>query len=402
MPRKKSDAPGYRYHVSGQAVVTLDGKNFYLGPHDSPESKARYFSLLNEYHANGMRMPEERPSQPAEITVRVVCADYRVHIAKRYANAPKEIHRLTGLCTLLESDYGDIPADQFGPRRLADVRDTLIAGGSCRTYVNRLVRCIKRIFRHAISQELVDIDVLNRLNTLEPLKYGQTVAPESVPVQPANLGDVRETAAFLSPVLAAMVRIQAATGMRPSELCSMRPSDIQQRPDGVWMYRLSKHKTSHRGTSKAVPIVGDARLALEPFLDRAPDDFCFSPRESMAWFRSQKVRKTPLSCGNRPGTNRKHEPKRQPGVKYTPSSYRRAITRAAQQAKVPHWFPYQLRHFAATEVRKALGVESAQALLGHSRADMTQHYAQVSEEKAIEAAHAASNLFADVKTESPT
>lgn len=336
MPGKKSDAPGYRYHISGQAVVTLDGKNFYLGPHDSPESKARYFALLNEYHANGKRMPENRCSGPALITIQVLCADYREHIVQQYANSPQETHRLGSLCTLLESEYGSLPADQFGPRKLAEIRDTLVASGNCRTYVNRLIRCVKRIFRHAVSRELIGVEVLIRLNTLEPLKRGQTVAPETLPVRPVGLDSVRATAGFLSPTLTAMVRIQASTGMRPSELCNMRPIDIVTRTDGVWMYRPPKHKTSHRGIAKAIPLVADARQAIEPFLDRSPEDYCFSPRDSMDWFRSQQKRVTPLSCGNRPGTNRKAEPKKQPGVKYSPSSYRRAITRAAVKAKVPH------------------------------------------------------------------
>ncbi len=29
--------PSRRFHTSGQSVVTLDGKSFYLGPHDAPE-----------------------------------------------------------------------------------------------------------------------------------------------------------------------------------------------------------------------------------------------------------------------------------------------------------------------------------------------------------------------------
>ena len=50
MPRKKIDAPSYRYQGSGKAVVSFDGRNYYLGPHDSPESKPRYYALLNQYH----------------------------------------------------------------------------------------------------------------------------------------------------------------------------------------------------------------------------------------------------------------------------------------------------------------------------------------------------------------
>lgn len=84
----------------------------------------------------------------------------------------------------------------------------------------------------------------------------------------------------------------------------------------------------------------------------------------------------------------KKNPKRQPGLRYSSESYYRAVTRAATKAKVDHWFPYQLRHTAASVVREALGVEAAQALLGHSRADMTEHYARLTEEKAIEAAKA--------------
>ncbi|TWT84351.1 hypothetical protein CA13_58280 [Planctomycetes bacterium CA13] len=30
MPRQKFDQPAYRYHISGQAVVSFCGKNFYL------------------------------------------------------------------------------------------------------------------------------------------------------------------------------------------------------------------------------------------------------------------------------------------------------------------------------------------------------------------------------------
>lgn len=392
MPRKKIDAPSYRYHISGQAVVTFDGKNYYLGPHDSPESKARYYALLNEYHANGMQMPEHRDTQPAVITVRVVTAEYREYAVKRYANAPKEIHRISGVCDLLEMEHGDVPANEFGPRRLEQVRETFIATGNCRTYVNRLVCCVKRVFRHAISRELIDVNVLIRLDTLEPLKAGQTTAPEPESVRPVDLEHVRATAKYLSPVVSAMIRVQAATGMRPSELCNIRPVDIEKRADGVWLYRPPKHKTSNRGKSKVVPIVGDAQAALAPFVARDPDAYCFSPKESMAWHQSQKTRKTPLSCGNRVGTNRKVNPKRQAGIRFDAGSYRQAISRAAKQARVPHWFPYQLRHVAATEVRKALGVESAQALLGHSRANMTQHYAQISEEKAIQAAYAAPSL----------
>ena len=180
--------------------------------------------------------------------------------------------------------------------------------------------------------------------------------------------------------------------MRPSELCRMRPCDVEQRPDGTWIYRPSSHKTDYRGKDRAIPIVGDLRIVLGPYLDRAPGAYCFSPRESMTWFREQRTanRKTPNGPGrNAVGKNRKANPKKQPSEKYTSGSYCQAIKRAAKRAKVEHWFPYQLRHSAATAVREALGVEAAGALLGHARIDMTQHYARLAESRAIEAAKVA-------------
>jgi integrase len=161
----------------------------------------------------------------------------------------------------------------------------------------------------------------------------------------------------------------------------------------VWIYRLGKHKTSRHGIKKAVPIVGEARKALEPFLNRDPNDYCFKPAESEKWHRQQRTlnRKTPPSCGNRVGSTKSSKPRTFKEC-FDKDVYRRAIERAAKKAKVDHWFPYQLRHMAATEVRDALGIEAASALLGHSRTDMSEHYAKIKEAKAIEAAKVAPQL----------
>ncbi len=41
-----------------------------------------------------------------------------------------------------------------------------------------------------------------------------------------------------------------------------------------------------------------------------------------------------------------------------------------------HWSPNQLRHTAATEIRKRHGLEAAQVILGHSQLGVTQVYAE--------------------------
>jgi site-specific recombinase XerC len=40
------------------------------------------------------------------------------------------------------------------------------------------------------------------------------------------------------------------------------------------------------------------------------------------------------------------------------------------------WSPNQLRHSAATEIRRLFGLEAAATTLGHAKADVTQIYAE--------------------------
>ena len=51
-----------------------------------------------------------------------------------------------------------------------------------------------------------------------------------------------------------------------------------------------------------------------------------------------------------------------------------------------HWHPHQLRHNAATILRKEFGLETAQILLGHRKADITQIYVERDLNRALEIA----------------
>jgi len=55
---------------------------------------------------------------------------------------------------------------------------------------------------------------------------------------------------------------------------------------------------------------------------------------------------------------------------------------------VKPWKQGQLRQIFATEVRARFGLEAAQVLLGHKKADVTQVYAESTLAKAMEAARA--------------
>lgn len=52
--------------------------------------------------------------------------------------------------------------------------------------------------------------------------------------------------------------------------------------------------------------------------------------------------------------------------------------------KAHHWHPNRLRHAFATVVRREYGLEAAQVTLGHSKADVTQVYAERNSRLALE------------------
>jgi hypothetical protein len=58
MPKFNYRPPAYRKHkASGQAVVTINGTDHYLGPHGSKASQIEYDRLIAEFLAHGRVLP---------------------------------------------------------------------------------------------------------------------------------------------------------------------------------------------------------------------------------------------------------------------------------------------------------------------------------------------------------
>jgi len=295
------------------------------------------------------------------------------------------IDRIRVAVRTLRATYAKMPSRDFGPLALQAIQRGLAESGKSRPYVNYLVDAIRRMFRWGVSQELVSETVYRALATVAGLRKGHTTAREPEPVQPVTEQVVQATLLNLSEVVADMVRFQRLTGCRPGEVCLIRPCDVDISGD-VWIYRPESHKTEHHGQERLICISPKAQDILRPYLLREKDRYCFVPAESekkRLALRHER-RRTPLSCGNRPGTNRKRRPKREPGDRYTTGSYRRAIHRAVNLANrerngddpLPRWGPNRLRHSAATQIRKRFGLEAAQVTLGHATADVSQIYAE--------------------------
>ena len=59
---------------------------------------------------------------------------------------------------------------------------------------------------------------------------------------------------------------------------------------------------------------------------------------------------------------------------YSTDSYYQAAARLIKRSGLEHWFPHQLRHLHTTKVGHALGIEAAQAVVGHSSKMTTRGY----------------------------
>ena len=406
--------PKYRLHKgSGQALVEIAGRRIYLGRHNSDESRERYRRLIAELMSPQQVVRVETPRVSLRIN-HLILRYYR--FAKTYyvknghsTSEPENI--VLAIRPLLEM-FGRTPASQFGPKSLKLVRQKMIHRGWVRKHINRQTDRIKRMFKWAVAEELIPAGIYEALRAVVGLRFGRCGAPDNPPVQSAPVDRVEAAKRLLNRQVATMLELQLLTGARPGEIVIIRPKDID-RSGEVWIYRPDEHKTQHHGHDRLIFLGPQAQRILAPFLLRAPEAHCFSPADAEKERReaNREHRVTPTSCGNNVGTNRKEQPHRAPKDRYTTGSYRRAIVRVIEKAfplpeslpkrhkgetlkawkarmtdeqrqqfsvwrKSCWWHPHQLRHNYATMVRHKYGLEAAQVLLGHSKADVTQIYAE--------------------------
>lgn len=419
MPRLKQPFPSYcKHRASGQAVVRLSGEDFYLGPHGTKTSHLAYDRAIAEWLARG-RQPINRRDEDiggqALIHVLAAYIDHAEIYYRKNGEPTNEVKSIKLAIRVVRELYARTPAAEFGPLKLQAVQHEMIRRGLSRKNINKQISRIVRCFTWAVSQQLVPKDTAYALKAVPGLAKGRCDAKETAPVLPVDDATVHATIDHLPPIVANMVMLQRFTGCRPEEICLIRPCDVDT-SGSVWAYRPESHKTEHHGRERVVFIGPRGQEILRPYLLRSTGTYCFSPAEGEGKRRvdAHDRRRTPITCGNRPGTNRATTPCRKPGHRYTPTSYRRAIHRACElafgmplelrrspKAETPEqktnriqaakdwrkkhcWSPNRLRHSAATEIRKRFGVEAAQVTLGHAKADISQVYAERDLAKAAE------------------
>src|SRR5574340_12967 len=102
MPR----VPKYRKHrARGQAVVSLDGRDFYLGPHGTLASRREYDRLIGEWLAAGRTLPRRE----ADLTIAEMAMAYW-RFAKGYYQRNGEptssMERVKTSLRVLRESYG--------------------------------------------------------------------------------------------------------------------------------------------------------------------------------------------------------------------------------------------------------------------------------------------------------
>lgn len=408
MGRKRNEKP--RLHkASGRAFIELGGKRIYLkAPYGTKAAEQEYSRLYGQWLANDRKPP---PSRDTEV-VGVVCGELALRYldwAKKY-HVPKEgepaveydhCRRAVGF---LLKHFRELPATKFTALSLEFLQEKIAehkarnkAGCYARPIIRKYINIIRDVFRRGVKYHGVPAEVHYALLSHEHLKRGKTTAHEYR--KPKSVPDaiVEKTLPFMTPIIADMVRIQRLIGCHPKEIRIMRFCDIDRETyEDIWIYTPSSHKTENSTGEELQKAIGrKAQEILTPYLidkEDTPEAYLFSPRDSvrMQNIDKRRNRKTLNKNGQVQPSHRnrkKANPKKEPGDCYTKSSYYQGIARACKNAKVPRWFPYQLRKSAAVEARKKGGRDAAQALMGHKQSKTTEaFYAPVEFEKAVEIA----------------
>jgi integrase len=394
MSARRRKIPSYRLHKpTGQAVVRLNGHDFYLGKHGTPASQEAYHRHIAEWLTTGQHRTPDTPdkTESLALTVNQLILAFWRHAEQHYRHADGtptgELDNLREALRPVRRLYGLTAAHDFGPLALRAVREEMVRAGLCRNVINDRIKRVRRAFRWAASVELILVSVVQALETVEGLKRGRCAARESEGIRPVDWTLVEATLSELPRPVAAMVQVMRYSNCRAEDVVIMRGCDL--RTDGdVWTYRPATHKNAWREEEsevheRVISLGPLAQAVIRPFLTTDLQAYLFSPRDATNEHHARRAeqrrsKRTPSELKR----TRKSRPRMQPGERYTVNTFQQAVRRACRRAGVPAWSVLQVRHTRATEVRERYGVEGAQASLGNARVETAQIYAERSRELA--------------------
>lgn len=343
--------PSYTLHKpTGQARVRVNGRDCYLGPYGSVESRHRYGQLIART-ASGMdvdtaTLKASTTIEPGGYTVNELCLAFMRHAKSYYVKNGRQTEEVTCYVSAvrpLVDLYGHETVNEFGPLALKAVRAKYVSLGWCRKYINKSVCRVRHLFRWGVENELVEPATLQKLEAVSGLLAGRTDAPDHPSRKPVPQEQIDAVRAVLPQRHRDLIDLQLLTGARSGELLKLTTEMIDRRA-AIWSAKITDHKTVHHGKERVLYFGPQAQLILSRYISADPTQRLFPVRRD---------------------------------------TYSKAIGSALKKLKLPHWSPHWLRHTAASHFREEFGLESAQVMLGHSKMDMTQLYAQQNHKAAV-------------------
>lgn len=345
LKRRSDNGAAYvRWKMAGVNHVRM------LGRHGSAEATAAYRKFAADWVAGKYDVQIEAPAGAARgLLLASLIERWAAHVEKHYTKngTPTSV---VSACAKVSRDlndlFGTLPAADFLPAHLREVREKWVSDGLARLSVNRYQWCAVKMFKWAASFSLIPAAVYDALKLVEQLRAGRTAAPDRDRKKPATDAQVEATIPHLCPRdparaarVAAMIRVQRLTGMRPGEICALSKGDIDTAGD-VWRYTVGRtNKNLHRGKAQVYYLGPKAVALLKPHLDGAPE--------------------------------------RGPIFGETPMSYGKCILYASVKAGAK-WTPHQLRHALATAVAERFrSLEHAAAAIGDTSAVAEAVYVHV-------------------------
>ena len=347
----RQNARGDRY-----AYTRSKGRMISLGRYGTEKSHARFREIEEAWEAD---QAHRRHRPEAALTIAELAERYLDHEAARCESGEihkKSLHAARYACEALIAEHAGVPVTRFGPRLLTTIQRRLLEKPCCttsgrhtnepepptlaRSEVNRRVNGIRRLFRWAVREELIEERILNTLTTVDGLRTGQ--GRDSSPREAACPDAVRRTVDHLRGEghvgFAGALELLRWTGCRPTEICHLRMADVAETAEGLEL-RIRDHKTRKTtGLARIVPL---------------------NPRASVL-VRDAMTARLGLDLSRPLFTTVRGRP-------LTANGLFQAIRRTTQRLGIPRWTAYQLRHLAATEMLDAGHSETeVAAMLGHT------------------------------------
>lgn len=356
--------PTYRKHtVRNLGFVEWKGRRHYFGgAWNSTASHHEYLTFIAEHCGEQAAAPLKKKLKVHDLTVLFLS-----HARTYYSPNPRGTYaNFYYALTPFSEQYGRLLVKEFGPLRLKEYRNKLIAAKQARSYINDQIRRIKTCFRWGVSEELVNVDIWTALSTVSELPAGRTKARETAPREPVPFEYISAIIHELSQTVGAMLLFQWFVGARSDSICHAMPAQFTL--DGDLLLWRPKHKTQHLGKTVVLPIGPQAKAVVAPHIADAPtpEHFIFSPR--------------------------KHRHNGKAKERYNTTSYRQAVQRAIRRVNrkmakedadkpenerrkpYPVWSPHLIRHSRGHAVRETFGIEAVQAVLGHATVSAAEIY----------------------------